>query len=340
VRAGLLILNEISFIMLGEVQTCSPNRDSRLFTVARRLWAEVRSWLCLLVCLMTVWGVLVAIPRWERRAADVLGSVWMGPTKIGSGLLVGVQDGSRTHIAFLTARHVATANGFFRQKSMCNAVFLGSPGAFRCRRIGNIAPERWFCSEKPFDFAWFELSAEELRKISSGDEIPPCVMIEGADDAEKVSAAVASFKGDPINSVLEGDVVEVAKTVDIPVLGNGFKVPMLLPSPISLIFTKTERGSILKRWHECSVQLPLNEVLRTLTMRLSVLELPAHRNDSGAPVFIGGKGGEPSTLLGIIISADLKQGMCAFQPFKIDEEIKRSLLSGKGIRLVDKPGFW
>ena len=299
---------------------------------------ELLGWFKFLFSLLVIWCVLAMLPGCKRPAA-ALGSVWMGGLKIGCGVLVGIPDGDRTHVAFLTARHVATANGFFRLQSKSNAVYLNSGGAFRCRRIGNIAPERWFCSkEKNLDFAWFELTPEELNILSKAGDLPPHVSLADYTDSEN-SSTVAIHDGKGMSSIIEGDIVSVARTFDMPYFGSGLRFPPFLSTPVSVIFTQMDSGMILKRWQDCIVELPLNSFMSTMAVRQCVLQMSTHQSDSGAPVFINGKSDCPR-LLGIMITAKLNQGISGFLPLQATEEIRKSMMAGSGTRLIDKKEFW
>ena len=116
--ASLLSFTELPVGMAKEIQNCNARAsDGSPSNFAQNGWiCWILEWGLLFLFLFASWCVLAAIPGCVRPAAGV-GSVWMDGLKIGRGVLVGVQDGERMHMAFLTARHVATANGFFRSTS-------------------------------------------------------------------------------------------------------------------------------------------------------------------------------------------------------------------------------
>jgi hypothetical protein len=216
---------------------------------------------------------------------------------------------------------------------------LNSGGAFRCRRIGNIAPERWFCSkEKNLDIAWFELTPEELNILSKAGDLPPHVSLADYTGGGSPTT-VAVFDGKGMNSIVEGDNVSVARTIDMPYFGSGLRFPPFLSTPVSVIFTRMDSGMILKRWQECEVKLPLNSVMRMINVRQSVLQMSVHHSDSGAPVFSNKKSDSPH-FLGLLITGNLDQGISGFLPLQTADDIKKSLLTGDGIKLIDKKEFW
>jgi hypothetical protein len=289
---------------------------------------ELLCWFKVLFSLLVIWWVLAMLPGC-RRPAEALGTVWMDGLKIGCGVLVGIPDGNRTHIAFLTARHVATANGFFRMPSERNAVYLNSGGAFRYHRIGNIAPERWFCSKhKDLDLAWFVLTPEEVGRISCAGKLPPYVMI-GEHINDNDPSMVAIFDRQRMNSIIEGDRISVARAGDMPSLSI----------PITVLFAWTESATILKRWQECVVELPLNLFMRKMTVRQSVIDMSVSQSDSGTPVFSCEESGRPY-FLGLLITGKLNQELSGFLPIQAVDDIKESIVTGNGVRLIERKDFW
>ena len=275
------------------------------------------------------------------KISDAVGSVWMGrATLVGNGVLVGVDDGKRTHIVFLTARHVATCNGFFRCPSIDNAVYLRSRGsAFKHSRIANIAPERWFCTDEALDLAWFELTEEELTQIAGEGKLPPYVALDAGKAGDGI---VAEYDENRVYSLGKNDRVDVAKTVCYPGFETGISLSMFSLMRWSLMFTETESAPIDAMWQRENVEAPHNVCLRRFDVSQNVILMRAHESDSGAPIFARGVKKEAlPNFVGILISKNDAKGIGGFQSVHTAvRAIRESVLKKKGLRLSNEKRFW
>ncbi len=289
-------------------------------------------------CLL--WGAVSLVPGCGGTS-DAVGSVWADHLRLtGCGVLVGVKDGARTRIAFLTARHVATCNGFFRSPSWYNAVYLKSEGsAFKYRRIADIAPERWFCAEEDLDFAWFELTTDEIMKISRDGRLPPHVSLDGDSTGD---GAVATFDSGRIGFLNEKDAVEVVTISCWPIIESGISFPFVPLMGWSIMFADRKEALIGEMWKREKVFDEYNINKKTLDLVQNTIQVRLHENNSGAPVFAQGRqnGGLPN-LVGIVVSKNDEKAIGGFQSIhKAVETIRHSILKGEGLKLVNEKRFW
>lgn len=301
-----------------------------------KLLKRIIGWSLPLIMILAVWIFLAFVPGCGC-ASEAMGFVWMGDAFIGCGVLVGFKDGDRTRIAFVTAKHVATCQGFFRNPSGGSTIFLKANGRMFChRKIADIEPSRWFCAGDGLDFAWFELTEDEITSIS-GSNGTPCHVSLGIDDKATCNA-VALLDNASLCALAPGMEVSVAGAVYL-INGDAFRVRSASGIDDAVLFTWSRSAKLLEESRKVFVKS--NYSLRRSGTNLSqnVIGMASRESFSGAPVFMQDEDG--SHLVGLLVSSYDKAPESGYQSFhSVAGSIRTSMVSGEGMRLIEHKEFW
>ena len=269
-------------------------------------------------------------------ASEAMGSVWMGNALVGCGVLVGFKDGDRTRIAFVTARHVATCLGLFRRPSNDNAVFLKANGRIFChRKIANIDPSRWFCAAEGLDFAWFELTENEIAALAGDCGTPRNITLQA--DGEAAHNAVASFDDAALCALRPGKDVSVAGVV-YGMNGAAIRFRSVSHGDDSILFTWSRTARLLEESRKDFVKSNHSRRVGSILTQ-NVIGMGSRESFSGAPVFMQDDSG--SHLVGMLVSSYDKAPVSGYQSFhSVASAIRASMVSGEGLQLIKHREFW
>lgn len=122
--------------------------------------------LCLVLCAS---GPLFSdsVKDGEWAVARTACSLQWESSHIGGAVLLGIKQGDIVRIFFVTARHVATENGFFNRNREGMHLLLPTRNHIVLRWKSMIAPERWLTGPGDVDLAWFEFSQDEIAQLRS-----------------------------------------------------------------------------------------------------------------------------------------------------------------------------
>lgn len=258
---------------------------------------------------------------------------------IGNGVLVGMEHEGRQHIMFLTCRHVLEEKMVETQRAFIDGPTSGNQMCIRCRGKGfryvtysNIDPARWLTVEEADrDFAWIELSKEELEQISGQGQLPS--YLDLTDGSTQSVGRVVCESDYPTVDVEEGSEVSIYSLV-APVTGRGGPSDKLYwPTFLKLPFLNRFLGWCWKSSVpivQIGAEIPIDGQLR----RENLIAASIHVNNSGSPVFAQSKSGE-EILVGLVTTENNRCGGGFQSLTSVIYAIRHSIEEGKGLRLID-----
>lgn len=296
-------------------------------------------------------GFLWLAPSCDRFE-EAHGFLKSGKWIVGNGVTVGVEYNGVNRFFFVTCRHVlvckmlSTGSSFVDAPAEDNRIFFNKPGCgFRYSSINNIDPARWMtCKNRGADFAWIELTRDELDMIVGQSHEPACVwlsldtLVPKDDFMRKWAYAVNGFDCGSEVSVM---------SLFSPVTGSGDPRKMHywptwihftpLKDMLAVVYEKSANVNSISARYELPLE-PNSLGWNSVGVNGLIIDGVSHVNKSGSPVFASTENDSRGKLLGVIAgTADGNTIVQPIDPFVI--ALRDLIVNGKSIRLLDLIGL-
>lgn len=237
----------------------------------------------------------------------------------GNGVLIGRVEDGKTRIWFLTSRHEVLGPMLTTNKAFIDGAYpdyticIRKKGcAFRYVRFANIDPNRWMTiRDVKQDFAWIELTSDEMARVTGGDGLPRYVDL----DHEVLREIDYSTAGFTVGSELR------MLTTVAPVIGDGeawekWYGPYRLASPgfdSIIAFPYYSRFTLMNLRDQIELRLSAHEGGGSVSRPVHILKGSVHVNNSGSPMFVDceSETGSRRLLVGLMTAG--ARGLSAFQ---------------------------
>lgn len=304
-----------------------------------------KHWLLVVVLVAAAFLVLApSCDRLEEAHGFLKSDKWI----VGNGVIVGVEHEGVNRFFFVTCRHVvvckmlATGRSFVDAPAEENRIFFNKPGwGFWCSSINNIDPSRWMtCKNRDADFAWIELTRDELDMIVGKSREPVCVWLslDALDPKDDLMRKWAYA----VNGFDCGSEVSVMSLFS-PVTGSGDPRKMLywptwvhfpvLNDMLAIVYEKSVNVNSMSV--RCEFPLEPNSLgWDSAWVNGLMIDGDSHVNKSGSPIFASAKNDSHKKLLGVI--AGTWDGNTIVQPIDpLVIALRDSIVNGVSTRISD-----